>query len=382
MKPATVVLLPLLLAAGCHAAPRGPVADADGLAAALAAAGPGDTIILQPGDYGRLQLRDKSWDRPVTLRAAQPGTARFARIALENVRGLIFDGTGLDLVLGAGEGERTRGADIRGGGALTFRNCAFSGTDDGNPDNDGFGLNARGVDGLTVENCTFRNLFRGAVFAQSRNLRITGNQVDTLRSDGFDFAEVDTALIAGNRFRDFFFSAEKGDHADFIQFWTNQAGPSANITIRDNIMLQGKGRYAQGIFIRSESGARYGKFVIQNNLYQGISLHGITIDAADAPEIRDNTILNLGGQKQQSGINTQRTSNAIVERNIACTFNSREDSGLIQRDNLLLACRGPHFGARDAGRAPGEVFSGSIEPAARPEAFVPRDAQAPGWRPR
>jgi polygalacturonase len=106
--------------------------------------------------------------------------------------------------------------------------------------NDGIGMRVRASKGVTVSGMRFHNLNRGAVFARSSDLRVSDNRVDTIRSDGFDFAGVQDVRIERNSFRNFFYSAKRRDHQDFIQFWFRNASPSSDVVIADNVMIEGR----------------------------------------------------------------------------------------------------------------------------------------------
>src|SRR3546814_1216488 len=74
-------------------------------------------------------------------------------------------------------------------------------------------------------------LGRGAVFNGVQNISLTGNNVYGIRSDGFNFVQVQDVKVIGNSLKAF--SPAAGDHADAIQFWTTGSTvASKNIEIR------------------------------------------------------------------------------------------------------------------------------------------------------
>ena len=106
---------------------------------------------------------------------------------------------------------------------------------------------------ITIANNEFFNWYRAAVFSNVDDLNVTNNDVHSIRSDGFDFIEVNDVLIQGNYIHDFVANLESGDHADMIQFWTSGTdSPSTNIVIRGNVLDSGAGDWTQSIFMRNE----------------------------------------------------------------------------------------------------------------------------------
>ncbi len=386
----------------CGAAPTAPgrvaVADRAGLDRALSAARGGELIVLAPGDYGELAMKARAFERPVTLQS--DGGASFARIALNRVQGLNFRNISVAGRLQPGETEKARYVVVVDSARITWIGGTIAGTADGNPDNDGIGLGVRRSEDIRVEGVRFHDLWRGAVFGNSKRVVARGNRLETMRSDGLNFAGVEDVVVADNMFRDFFPNIEKRDHADFIQFWARGAGPSARAVITGNIMMQGRGMSTQGIFIDNKTGRVNGvlqhgepfrDFTITDNLYYGSSVHGISVGGIDGGVIARNTAVAVPGATRRVGINVWRGANVAITDNVACGFASDGPASAAGIDaraakraretpppgNLLLRCR-----ERDAGTEPSAVFGALPAPeAATPAQFVARSG-APGWRPR
>src|SRR3546814_7621840 len=76
-----------------------------------------------------------------------------------------------------------------------------------------------------------------------------------MRSDGFNFVQVQDVKVIGNSLKDF--SPVSGDHADAIQFWTTGSTvASKNIEISNNLITGKSGGQMQGIFITDQSGGK------------------------------------------------------------------------------------------------------------------------------
>jgi hypothetical protein len=366
------------------------VTSPEGLAQALAQAGPGTVIRLGPGDYGTLSLRRLSGgpDAPVVLRSADPARpARFSGMDLRGVahldlRDLVFD---YERTSDGSSRDRpftvTQSRDVEIGGAL------FDGDDapDGSPT--GVGLRVVGVDGFTIEDSEIRGFYRGLQVNRSGDVTVRGNDVHSIRMDGMNFAQLAGALIEGNYIHDFDRVVDSGDHADMIQFWTNKTGrPSTDITIRGNLLNSGGGWFTQSIFMRNEEVDQgragremfYRNIRIEDNVIINAQLHGITVGAADGLVIANNSVLRNAtseGPRDNPALWTPRinvaeaSTDVRIERNVVARIEGGDGlPGWTVADNLLVQDRepsGPGFYGR--------VFAGMPGGDPRdPRSFAPR----------
>lgn len=284
--------------------------SADALEAALDAAAPGDELRLAPGEYGALILERAYGDKanPVTLRSDDPADpARFSQLTARETQGVVLVDLVFDYVFQPGDSpEKLRVSQISQSADIIIRNSLFEGdlAREIRPTADGFGagqgLVLRGAKGITIENCEFRNWYRGLVITRSSEIVLRGNNVHLIRSDGVDFAAVTQLLVENNHFHDFARAPAAGDHADMIQFWTNGTKtPTVDVTIRDNIFNSGHGLYTQSIFIRNEEvdtkrqgrEMYYRNLVITGNVIVNAHLHGITVGETDGLMIANNTLI-------------------------------------------------------------------------------------------
>ncbi len=310
----------------------------------IAAATPGDVLLLEPGDYGKLDIREI---RDLTLRSADPAhPAVFAALAVGLVDGLVLDGILFDYTFTDADIDASvKGLNwpfkIQKSSNVTIRNSVFDGDilTAGRPAEVGFpaasGLVVRFVNGFTLENCEVFGFQRGLGIDNSSKVVIRGNNIHGLRMDGMNLAALSTALIEGNHVHDFNRNLATGDHADMIQFWT--AGtkvPSTNITIRGNLLDSGAGLYTQSIFMRNEvfdqgkAGPEmlYRNLLIEQNVILNAHLHGITVGEGDGIVIRNNTLIHnpvSNGPENNPGlwipsiILARRSVNVTVTANIS-----------------------------------------------------------------
>ena len=294
------------------------VADAAALKLALAAAGPGSVLVLAPGDYGSLILKDLGGTAlaPITLRSADPAApAVFATLEMDGSHDLVLQGLGFQYHFTPGDKPFDRPFQISDGQGITVTGCLFEGDvargvsamDDGFPT--GFGLSLRNVTGVVLNGNEIRGSYRGLTVSDSVDVVVRGNDLHGIRMDGMDFAQDQKLLIEANHIHDFKRVVASPDHADMIQFWTNgTTKPSTDITIRDNILNSGKGWFTHSIFMRNEevdmgrAGPEmfYRNITIENNVIINAHLHGITVgEAAGLTIARNSLIRDAGAQGSQ-----------------------------------------------------------------------------------
>jgi hypothetical protein len=303
------VLLVVLFVSGAFGAgglaAQQTVGSAAQLQQAIGSASAGQVILLEPGDYGTLQLRGLRGG--ITLRSANPADmAKFSALFVEDVQNLVLDSLAFNYRFGSDdpkEGQTFRIANSRN---VTISKSVFTGdvARSSNQQDNGFpwstGLGIRGSRDIVLSGSVIRRFHTGLDVKQSDAVTIRANNFTQMRRDSMNFAQVTDVLIENNLIHDFARSPTAGDHSDMIQFWTTATrSPSRNITIRNNIFNSGDGLYTQTIFMRNElvdqgqAGPEmfYRNIEISNNLILNGHLHGITIGEVDGLTIARNTLL-------------------------------------------------------------------------------------------
>ncbi len=353
------------------------VSTLNGLYSALAKATGGETILLAPGDYGKLSLGSRSgfditFPSNVTIASADPNKpAVFSQMDLSGAANLTLDGLTFDYTFKPGDAIYTRPFAVNASDNITIRNSTFDGdvasgvsaVDNGY----GFavGLSVRGSTGIKVEDNEIFNFHRGMTVSESGNLTIVGNDIHSIRSDGMDFAEVKNVLIAENTIHDFRGSLASTDHRDMIQFWTNGTdSPSENIIIRGNTLDIGTGTATQSIFMRNDLVDRglagtemfYRNVLIEENVIVNAHAHGITVGETAGLVIRNNSVLHNDGR------NADGADQAVEIPQITV---SRDATGVIIANNATGGLNG---------------WSGQAGWQVRDNAFVQdQNYQAPGY---
>ncbi len=161
----------------------------------------------------------------------------------------------------------------------------------------GHGLFIAGSDGITLQNSCLELWHRGAVFRESSNLLVQGNEIRSIRSDGLNFVQVSNVIIHRNHIHNFERSLSSPDHADMLQFWTKgTTRGSHNVQITQNRFDSGHGSFTHSIFMRNELAEAgqpilYRNVEILDNLIKNAHSHGITLGHAESVCIFGNRLM-------------------------------------------------------------------------------------------
>jgi hypothetical protein len=170
------------------------VSTAAELMTALANAKGGETILLATGNYGELNLYDQretfaNFASEVTIKSADPNDlASFARVSLRGVENLTFDTIKFDYDAAPGTIESDKPFMIRESDSIIVRNSIFEGdmaegvSDILNGHPTGHGLTVTGSSNITIENNSFYDFLRGAVFDKAS--RSPGTRFMTFEATG------------------------------------------------------------------------------------------------------------------------------------------------------------------------------------------------------
>ena len=304
----SAVLCLVLVAAPKHVRAAETVSTAEELLEILQSAAPGTDITLAPGNYGTLTLTNLKGtaQAPIRISSADPETpASISALDLRESEHIVFENLLFDYQYNAFDPPNLRVFEIFTSRNITFRHNLFDGDiapsdDTGQGYPTAFGLSVRASTQITLDQNEIRDFYRGLIFFDVVDIKITNNDVHSIRSDGMNFAQVENLLIEDNTIRDFKRLVTSGDHADMIQFWTaSTTRPSRNIIIRGNVLNSGTGAFTQSIFMRNELVDRgqagrdfdYSNVTIEENVIINAHLHGITVGQANGLNIKHNTLI-------------------------------------------------------------------------------------------
>lgn len=304
------------------------------LNAAIKTAHAGDVIQLAAGTYSGVTVQNFSSAGAVTITSADPNHhAVITDMQVNNSSGLNF--TNLEFSFAASTtaaGVNAFGIQVLSSQNVNFDHDSIHGTLDHDPSTDIRGLNLQGDSNVNVTNSEFQQLYVGIHNLDTTNVTISGNNFHDIRSDGVDNTGVSQLDISDNSFSNFYRVGEPltgGDHGDAIQFFT-QTGQSSmtDITVANNVMVQGAGRNFQGIFVQDMSGGAipYHNVNITGNLIVGgsdmaIYVGGTTGLAATDVTISNNTIVQTApaGQTPVPAIHLYN-ADATLTNNIATRY--------------------------------------------------------------
>jgi hypothetical protein len=261
------------------------------LSTRIAQAQAGDTIRLQPGDYGFTVIQRKIDGAPVRL--IGPRSARISGLAINGGAGWHF--TGMTFVP-----FQKRPPIVLGGARdVLFDDVLITGTapGDGPEQEEGSGMQLDDSEGLVLINSELSHLRICMGLRGVRGMVIAGNRLVNNR-EGININGSRGLLITRNLFQGFKPRFDKGEHPDFIQLFTRQRPGSGQMEISGNFFNSGLAQAVQGIFARAEdfeTGSQPDGFhrdiTIRNNLYYGSSAHGISLSNARNVVIERNTVL-------------------------------------------------------------------------------------------
>lgn len=240
----------------------------------LRAARGGERILLAPGDYAPFALRNVAPAREVMITSQDP--ARRAVLTGANLRGggnLSFH----DLEL-RGSGRAAQEDFIfRGLRNLRISNIAASGRAGPIGLAEDKIMQLRECTNALITRAAFTNAGIALSLLDTSGVSVTSSYFHDLRMDAIRGGGNSNVVIAYNYITGF--SPKGADHPDGIQFWTNrQKAAAQDIKIIGNVILRGRGKPMQGIFMRDEaSNLPYKNVLVRDNLVVGGMYNGIAV---------------------------------------------------------------------------------------------------------
>ncbi|WP_293483351.1 right-handed parallel beta-helix repeat-containing protein [Phenylobacterium sp.] len=315
------------------------VANSSQLSAVLASAKGGDVIRLAPGNYGDVSIAGMTFATDVTITSADPAREAVLRsLTVAGSSGLSFSNLTVNFTpnaatttyssavkISASSDISFSGGTIKGGGAVTGVPRTAADTDStGNV----LGLpTARAVSierssDVRIDGNDISSFFKGVVLYKVSGVAIRGNHIEDMRTGMVTGAEVSRMVVDGNTLSSSHpWNWGKGDHADFIHFWTNksQGAASTDIRITNNHIEQGDGIAILGIYL-DDNGNNVGFRGVEvsgNVLLNGNSI-GVRLENTSASTIRGNVFLQTPGEDNKPpGIYlTDKTHHVTVVDNI------------------------------------------------------------------
>jgi polygalacturonase len=265
------------------------------IAALLAHAKPGDTVVIPAGDYGPETISGLSFSPAVTLDAR---ALKSTNITFQDVTGLHVQGGTWANAIGETWAGHTWAV------AVTCQRChdvAFDGATVSGPPLDapgrdfaGYGISFIDSDHVAVANSKITGFKMGVGFTRTSDFSATGNDFGFMTSDGIDVGQGWRGRIEDNVFHDTHI-IEK-EHPDGIQLWSRlDTPPTSDIVIRRNKVTGA----TQGISAFDEPGG-YDRIVIEDNEVAVSYADGISLVKARDSIIRNNRVSTMNHARYQA----------------------------------------------------------------------------------
>jgi hypothetical protein len=282
------------------------------LNAAIKSAKGGDTILLAAGTYTSISMSNVNAASEITIKSQDANNRA--------VVGAVSVSTSSNITLKdfnvirqtTPTTDREIANRIASSSNITIDGVTFSGGT-GDPSNAmGIGLSIRGGTNNKLINSSIDHFVIGFAGQNVDGLLVQGNYIHDNRMDHTNFAEMTNVTINDNKFEALY--PINGEHPDAIQFFTNTMSKgNTNVTISNNVVLQGDGRATQGIFMGEETMKMpYTNVKITNNLvYLSGMYHGISLLNATGVTIDSNTVLSLPDDKS-TWIRVENVSGSVT----------------------------------------------------------------------
>ena len=316
------------------------VADPTALSEALATAQSGDRIVLAPGDYGALILKNRQFSQRIQLTAGDTAAPPvFQSVLLQDVRGVALHG--VIIRYGPTAAPRTSYiATVQRSSDILLSDLEIESASDADPNNDATALNIRDSSAVEFVKSVVHDVFRGVSILESDDIRIEENQFFAIASDGVVGGGAHRVSVLRNAFRNFFVPRGEDIHPDAIQFWDRGATrENRDIEIRGNVIFRGEGDFSQGVFVKSPTLPSV-NVTIEHNVVHQSAVQGVFVEGAVDVSIRNNTVAPFDPHVDKSGIEVRAPlQNAVVAKNLAASY--RLDASATAADNVTLEYLNP-----------------------------------------
>jgi hypothetical protein len=268
------------------------------LDAAIKNAKSGDVILLAPGTYSSITMTYVNPASNITIQSLDTNNkAVVGTVWLTNSSNVTLKD--FDVVRPTRPTDEFAVANrVLNSSNVTIDGVRFSGGTGDPSDALGFGLSIRGGTNNKLINSSIDHFVIGMEARGVNTMLVRGNNFHDNRRDHSNYSEMTNVIIDDNRFEGLY--PINDEHPDAIQFMTmGRTYGSSNISITNNVVLQGGGRGTQGFYMQDEVGTMPFKNVtIDNNLiYLSGMYHGINLENTQGAKITNNTITSITDEK-------------------------------------------------------------------------------------
>ena len=303
------------------------IATREGLETALSNAAGGETLLLQPGDYGVLEISALRFSDTVVIRSASEELATFISIEIKASSNIRIEAVHVAQTTNGARASKIFSISDNSE-AITLSDSRINGLVD--DDFSGwYGVYVRDGRNIRIVDNYIHDVRVGGVFFGGENILISGNQFDRVGMDSMKLGGNSGVIIENNIGAGRVFPLP-GAHLDFIQF----QGSATDIVIRGNIFIAETVSNIQGIFL--DDGEYDNVLIEQNIIYTGM-IRGISVVDGENIVVRHNTVLAV----PMIGHNATTIivpDSGVVEWNI---ISNEAPQGRDEYNNLTANFRGP-----------------------------------------
>lgn len=279
----------------------------------------GDTLALEPGFYGDVDL-SKRFTGFVTLTCADKANPpTFRTFSLSSASYVAADCLRVNFTPDAktltwSYAVRVRdsnhvtltGPKIIGGPAVAGINedgsgsdlvvlSATSSTNSGNVIGRGtaYGVQIANSTDVVIDGGEVANFYKGVILQSAKRVTIRGVNAHDMRTTAIVGADVSDLTVDGNWLHGAHpWRWGNGDHADLLALWSNwnQTTPNARVRIINNRMEQLEGEAILGMWFQGESAAPFTDFEISGNRIVVNNLQGILLSNSGPGKISGNML--------------------------------------------------------------------------------------------
>jgi hypothetical protein len=295
------------------------------LNAALASAQGGDTIELAAGTYSGVSISNVKFGADVTVTSQDRlDPAEITDLAMAYDQGLVFQNLEFNFPLGDGT-PVPHGIFVNHSSDIHFRSDSIHGVLNIAPTYEQTGIGFANSTNVSLENSELQYLYVGLTMGNDSGVLVSGNNFHDIRIDGIDGTAIQNGTVTNNNFSNFHHMGtvgQGGDHSDAIQFWTTgQTVGSDNLTVSNNVIVEGQGAQMQGIFLQDSVGnLPYENVKVTGNLVVGGDPNAIMVDDGHGALISNNNVYGLSDQTNQPWIKVQDSNQVYLTHNGAPDF--------------------------------------------------------------
>ncbi|MGJ8678660.1 MAG: right-handed parallel beta-helix repeat-containing protein [Akkermansiaceae bacterium] len=269
----------------------------------------GETILLEPGDYGDLEVKNRSYTSFVTIRSKNDSKpAVFNSVSIEGSSFLRLD----NIILSNSSNGSISSSILSisdSSEAIEFINSEAHG-----PIDDDYSghriIDIEDSKNVLIQSSFMHNGFRVIVLSSSEDIIIIDNTFEDIGGDEIKIINIDGLTIENNTGATRKHPVD-GDHVDFIQ---GESVSSRSIIIRDNVSLPEISFTQQGIFL---SDVTFHDVLIENNLIYSELIRAIQVDDGSTDiTIRNNTLFDVPEITSTKASSIFAPSDATVENNV------------------------------------------------------------------